>query len=118
MINGAQSYLQQKGYQDAKVYWVSGAFEIPLLSQKLLKTNDALIALGVVIEGKTAHFDYVCQGLTDGIMRVILDSEKPIGFGVLMTYSREDAEKRAKDKEKNKGWTTAAAVIKSLEHCN
>lgn len=97
-----------------EIHHVNGAVEIPLLCQQLLKKFDAVIALGVVIKGDTAHFDYVCKAVTDGVMRVMLDSQKVIGFGVLMTYNSQQAFDRVGDNESNKGYTCAQTVHQRL----
>lgn len=115
LIAGAQAALDsaQASYS---VYRVAGAFEIPLASKVALETYDAVVALGVVIRGDTPHFDYVCDAVTSGITRIILDSQKPIGFGLLTV----DNEKQALDRSQepfngdNKGVEAAQAVLASL----
>ena len=92
-------------------FMVDGAVEIPLLCQDLLATYDAIVALGVVIKGETAHFEYVCRAVTDGVMRVMLDSGKVIGFGVLMTYDVKQAEARVVEGDTNKGWQCVQTYI-------
>ncbi len=97
-----------------------GAFEIPITMQSAAETGryDALIAVGAVIRGETAHFDYVCQGVTDGLRDVSLRSRIPVAFGVLTTESVEQALERAAapgDSGKNKG---AEAAEVALEMAN
>jgi 6,7-dimethyl-8-ribityllumazine synthase len=72
---------------------VAGAVEIPLILQKLARTGKykALLAIGCVIQGTTPHFDYVCKFVTDGILRVQLDTHTPIGFGVLTCNNEAEA---------------------------
>jgi 6,7-dimethyl-8-ribityllumazine synthase len=76
---------------------VAGAIEIPLVLQKLAKTNryQALLAIGCVIKGDTPHFDYVCKFVSEGILRVQLDDNIPIGFGVLTCNDEAQAQARA-----------------------
>lgn len=74
-----------------EVKWVPGAFEIPLVAKRMAADCDAIIALGCVIEGGTDHYDMVCRAVTDGIMRVQLDTDTPIVFEVLMVKKMEDA---------------------------
>ena len=77
---------------------VAGAIEIPLILQKLAKTNHyhALLAIGCVIKGDTPHFDYVCKFVSEGILRVQLDNNIPIGFGVLTCNDEAQAQARAR----------------------
>ncbi|OGL30900.1 6,7-dimethyl-8-ribityllumazine synthase [Candidatus Saccharibacteria bacterium RIFCSPHIGHO2_12_FULL_41_12] len=81
---------------DIEVIHVAGSVEIPLLLQTMAKkgTYDALVALGCVVKGETAHFDYVCKYATEGILRVQLDHCMPIAFGVLMCDNFDQAESR------------------------
>ena len=94
---------------------VPGAFELPLACQRAARLNkaDALIALGVVIRGGTPHFDYVCQGVTEGLMRVGLDESIPIGFGLLTVDNESQAIDRAgfTDSTENKGREAAEAAL-------
>ena len=70
------------GYE---ISFVPGSFELPLAAQKLLDSGfDAAVVVGLVLKGETPHFDYVCQGVTQGVMQLQLSRSKPIGFGVLM----------------------------------
>src|SRR6478609_11723156 len=62
---------------------VPGAFELPVAAQALAAKYDVVVAFGAVIRGETPHFDYVCSAATDGLLRVSLDSGKPVGFGLL-----------------------------------
>tara|TARA_R110000868_G_scaffold392875_1_gene663695 strand:- start:10624 stop:11082 length:459 start_codon:yes stop_codon:yes gene_type:complete len=75
---------------------VPGAFEIPYAAQQLAAHVDAVITLGAVIRGETPHFDYVCDQCASGVMRVMLDEQTPIAFGVLTTETLDQAWARAK----------------------
>jgi len=101
-----------------EVIYVPGSFEIPFMAQKLLtntaKTFDGAVALGLVLRGSTAHFDYVCQGVTQGIMDVQLNLQKPIGFGVLMCDTLEQAHDRAGGKVEDKGSDATIATLALL----
>lgn len=92
---------------------VPGAIEIPLTAQLLAKTNtyDAIICLGAVIRGETSHYDYVCQQVSAGCQRVMLDHEIPVIFGVLTTESTEQALDRVGGKEGHKGKEAADVAI-------
>ncbi len=96
--------------------WVPGSFELPLKAQQLAerKEIDAVICLGCVIQGETAHFDYICQGVAYGIMKVMLKANKPIAFGVLTTLTQKQAEDRAGGKYGNKGEEAALTAVKML----
>lgn len=99
--------------EDIEIVWVPGAFEMPLIAKKLAKTNkyDAIVCLGAVIRGATAHFDYVSGEVTKGIASVSLETEVPVIFGVLTTDTIEQAIERAGTKAGNKGSEAAATAI-------
>ncbi|NWQ41587.1 6,7-dimethyl-8-ribityllumazine synthase [Bacillus sp. EB106-08-02-XG196] len=115
LLSGAQDALKRHGVSDGDVdiAWVPGAFEIPLIAQKLAnsKKYDAVITLGTVIRGSTPHFDYVCNEVAKGVSRINLDSGIPVIFGVLTTDSIEQAIERAGTKAGNKGWDVATGAI-------
>jgi 6,7-dimethyl-8-ribityllumazine synthase len=96
---------------------VPGSFELPLVAQWMTekKEVDAVICLGCVIQGETAHFDYICQAVAYGVMRVNLKSSKPVAFGVLTTLNKQQAMDRAGGKFGNKGEEAAVTVVKMLE---
>ncbi|MFN5548203.1 MAG: 6,7-dimethyl-8-ribityllumazine synthase, partial [Bacteroidota bacterium] len=96
---------------------VPGSFELPLAAQWMAerKDTDAVICLGCVIQGDTPHFDYVCQGVTYGIMKVNLKYGKPVAFGVVTTLNKKQALERAGGKLGNKGEEAALTVVKMLE---
>lgn len=76
-------------------YRVAGALELPVVVQAAAENHDAVVALGCVIKGETPHFDYVCDSVTQGLTRIALDTGKPVGNGVLTTFTREQATARA-----------------------
>ena len=88
---------------------VPGAFEIPITISKNLKKYDAFLALGCVIKGKTPHFDFISQTITNAIMNLSIDSKKPIGNGVITCLNMSQAKLR-----KKKGAEAAKAVISIL----
>jgi 6,7-dimethyl-8-ribityllumazine synthase len=95
------------------VAWCPGAFEIPLVAQRLAATKryDAIICLGAVIRGSTPHFDYVSGEVAKGVAKVQLDAGLPVIFGVLTTDSIEQAVERAGTKAGNKGWDAAVSAL-------
>jgi len=96
---------------------VPGSYELPLGAQWSAeqKTIDAVICLGCVIQGETPHFDYICQAVAYGIMKVNLTTKKPIAFGVLTTTNKRQALERAGGKYGNKGEEAAITAVKMLE---
>lgn len=115
LLSGALAAIQRHGAEDnaAEVAWVPGAFEIPLIAQKMAESGkyDAVITLGAVIRGSTPHFDYVCGEVSKGVGSLSLKTGIPVIFGVLTTDSIEQAIERAGTKAGNKGWEAATAAI-------
>jgi 6,7-dimethyl-8-ribityllumazine synthase len=97
LLEGCLSRLRELGCEDIDVFWVPGAFEIPLAAQVAIESGryDAFVALGAVIRGGTAHFECVCQGVTDGLQQVSLRTGASVAFGVLTTDNAEQALKRS-----------------------
>ena len=115
LLQGAQSGLIRHGVsEDAiDVVWGPGALEIPLAATRLARAGDyaAIICLGAVIRGETAHFDYVAAGAAQGIMRAGVDTDMPMIFGVLTTDTVEQAQARAGGKQGNKGFEAAETAL-------
>ncbi|BCJ85802.1 6,7-dimethyl-8-ribityllumazine synthase [Effusibacillus dendaii] len=115
LLSGALDALKRHGVDEdaVSVAWVPGAFEIPLIAQKMAASNkyDAVITLGAVIRGSTPHFDYVCAEVSKGVASVSLKTGVPTIFGVLTTDTIEQAIERAGTKAGNKGWEAAATAI-------
>ncbi len=99
--------------KDITTVWSPGAFEMPLIAQKLAKSGkyDSVICLGAVIRGATPHFDYVSAEVSKGVANVGLDTGVPVIFGVLTTDTIEQAIERAGTKAGNKGWDSAIGAI-------
>lgn len=118
LIDGAVDYLTRHGASrdNLVIVRVPGAFEIPLVCQKLAasKKYDGIVAVGAVIRGGTPHFDYVCAEATKGIAHVSLEHSLPIGFGLLTTDNLEQAVERAGSKGGNKGVEAASALLESI----
>jgi 6,7-dimethyl-8-ribityllumazine synthase len=115
LLAGALDALVRSGAnnEDIDIVKVPGAFEIPLLSQKMAQkgTYHAVICLGAVIRGATPHFDYVSSEVTKGIASVSVKTNVPVILGVLTTDTIEQAIERAGTKAGNKGWEAAIAAI-------
>jgi len=111
LVKGAQKAL---GEQKVPVYWIPGAYELPLACQLLSEKHDALIAVGAVIRGETSHFDYVCEVASRGIAEVSRQKEIPIGFGVITADTVRQAAARSADNDNNFGYKAAMAAIDML----
>ena len=92
-----------------KIIRVPGAFEIPFTISKNLRKYDGFIALGCVIKGQTPHFDFISKAATDHIMKISVDSKKPVGNGIITCLNMKQAIKR-----KHKGKEASKAVISVL----
>ena len=117
LIAGAKRALTEAQVGTVEVQFVPGSFEIPLAAQFAFEAGfDAVVALGLVLKGETPHFDYVCQGVTQGVIDVSLKHSKPIGYGVLMCNDLDQAIDRcgrATSKE-DKGYDSAVAALELL----
>lgn len=114
LLAGAERALQAAGNDDYKVVRVPGAFELPLAAKLAIQNGaEVVIALGVVIQGETPHFDYVCDSATSGLTRVQLDSSVPIGFGLLTVANEKQALDRAglPESKEDKGAEAVEAAI-------
>jgi 6,7-dimethyl-8-ribityllumazine synthase len=115
LLQGALDNLKRHDVaeSDIDVAWVPGAFEMPLVAQRLAKTGayDAVVCLGAVIRGGTPHFEYVAAEVAKGIAKVSLESGVPVAFGVLTTDTIEQAVERAGTKAGNKGWAAATSAL-------
>jgi 6,7-dimethyl-8-ribityllumazine synthase len=119
LLEGCSARLGELGGDSLDVLWVPGAFEIPLAAQNAARSGryDGLVAIGTVIRGDTPHFEYVCQGVTEGVGRVSLAEKLPIAFCVLTTETVEQAlERAAKPGEpgSNKGAEAAEVVVEMV----
>lgn len=118
LLSGALDGLIRHGVRedDIHVAWVPGAFEIPLIASRMVKSKkyDAVICLGAVIRGSTSHYDYVCSEVSKGIASVSLASDIPVMFGVLTTENIEQAIERAGTKAGNKGYDCALGAIEMV----
>ena len=119
LVRGAMDALKRHGASDKQIEIVRapGAFDLPLVARKLAQSRryDAIVAVGAVIKGATAHFDYVAGECAGGLARVAHDTGIPVSFGVLTTDTIEQAIERAGTKAGNKG---ADAALAALELAN
>lgn len=118
LLEGALSTLLAANVnrEDIIINEVPGTFELPFGAQRMLKAIklDAVICLGCVIQGETRHFDFICDATANGIMRVSLDNELPVIFGVLTTNTMQQAIDRSGGLHGNKGIEAAATALQLL----
>lgn len=112
LIEGARRACAESG-ASATLIRVPGTFELPVAADRAAVGYDAVVALGVVIRGGTPHFDYVCRAATDGLTRVALDRQTPVGFGVLTCDNEQQALDRAglPGSVEDKGYEAATAAL-------
>jgi 6,7-dimethyl-8-ribityllumazine synthase len=119
LVDGAVDCLIRHNAKEENItlYWVPGAFEIPLMAQRVAaaKKHDAVICLGAVIRGGTPHFEYIAAEVSKGIASVGLEADMPVVFGVLTTDTIEQAVERAGTKAGNKGWDAALTAIEMAD---
>lgn len=96
---------------------VPGAFEIPIVAKRLAQSGkfDGVLCLGCVIRGGTAHFEYICRGVTDGVMHAMLETNVPMGFGVLTTETLQQAAERSAGREGSKGREALLALLETIQ---
>lgn len=117
LVEGAMAVLADRGIppEDSPVYWVPGAFELPVVAKRLAESRafDAVVCLGAVIRGDTPHFDYVAGECAAGVARVALDTGVPVGFGVLTTDDLDQALARVGGSAGHKGAEAAATALET-----
>lgn len=118
LLKGAKEALLDNGVKEENIMirFVPGAFELPLGCQFMIENSevDGIVAIGVVIQGETKHFDFVCQGTTHGIMDVNLKYNKPVAFCVLTDNNIHQSIDRSGGKHGNKGTECAVACLKMV----
>lgn len=119
LLDGALEAIERHGadLESVDVAWVPGAYDIPVAAKQMAIAGryDAVICLGAVIRGSTAHFDYVAGGAAGGINSVALETDLPVIFGVITTETIEQAIERAGTKMGNKGFEAAVAAIEMAD---
>lgn len=118
LLGGCVDGLTRHGVKDDDITaaWVPGAFEIPLVAEKMAESGkyDAVICLGAVIRGSTTHYDYVCNEVSKGVAQVGLKAKIPVLFGVVTTENIEQAIERSGTKSGNKGYDCALSAIEMV----
>lgn len=127
LVEGSRIALKESGVKEEniKIFYVPGAFEIPSLMKKLCRENndkkiyDGILAIGCVIKGETAHFEYISSAVSENINRIAYEYEIPTGFCVLTCYTDEQAESRCRlnpaNADTNKGYDAAIAMLEMIE---
>jgi 6,7-dimethyl-8-ribityllumazine synthase len=119
LIEGCRKRLTELGVTEKNILIirVAGAMELPLAAQHSIRSlkPKAVCALGAVVRGGTPHFDYVCQGVTQGLMTVMLENHVPVTFGVLTVDTMAQALERAGGKAGNKGEEAAEAAVEMAD---
>jgi 6,7-dimethyl-8-ribityllumazine synthase len=122
LVDGAMEALVKYGvaFDDIDVVWVPGAWELPIAARWLVSTEryDGIVAVGAVIRGETAHFDYIAGEASRGLAAISAEFETPVGFGVLTCDTDEQAEARAGGAHGNKGWDAAVATLEMVDLYN
>jgi 6,7-dimethyl-8-ribityllumazine synthase len=115
LVEGAAGALEKHGVPggDVDLVWVPGALEIPMVAKRLAARGEyaAVVCLGAVVRGETAHFEYVAGEAAHGIRQAALETGVPVIFGVLTTDTMEQALDRAGGAHGNKGWDAAVAAM-------
>ncbi|HEV7899142.1 MAG TPA: 6,7-dimethyl-8-ribityllumazine synthase [Planosporangium sp.] len=116
LLDRAMEAAKACGVEHVTVARVAGSVELPVIAQVLARRYDAVVALGVVIRGDTAHFDVVCQAVTSGLTRVALDESTPVAHGVLTVENYEQARDRAgfDGSAEDKGWYATVAALDAV----
>lgn len=116
LVDGARSALGEHGVrdEDSVVLKVPGSFELPLIADKVARTGqwDAVVCIGAVVRGETAHFDHICRTATDGLSQVSRDTGIPVLLGILTTYNVEQALERAGGRVGNNGYNVTESAIR------
>ena len=119
LLEGAIGAIRRHGGEEGAVdvIWVPGSYEIPVVARELALSEgyDAIVCLGAVIRGATAHFDYVAGGVAGGISKVALETRVPVIFGVITTETIEQAIERAGTKMGNKGFEAAVSAMEMAD---
>jgi len=117
LLEGALDAIRRHGGGAVDVAWVPGSYEIPVAAREMATSGryDAVVCLGAVIRGATAHFDYVASGAASGISSVALETGIPVIFGVITTETIEQAIERAGTKMGNKGFEAAVSAIEMAD---
>jgi 6,7-dimethyl-8-ribityllumazine synthase len=111
LLQGAKETLSGLSADKVEVVRVPGAFELPAAARHLSKRYDAVVAIGVVVQGETPHFDFVCDTVSEALQRLATEEGVALGFGLVTTLTMSQALDRAGGKSGNRGSDAAAAAV-------
>jgi 6,7-dimethyl-8-ribityllumazine synthase len=112
LLEGALQTLDKAGVTDVTVVEVPGAFDLPLIVRQLAESgNDAVVAIGAVVEGETDHYEHVAHRASEGLMQVMLETGVPVTYGVLAVRDPAHARARSANDDHNKGAEAAEAAV-------
>lgn len=118
LVDGAKSALGEHGVrdEDTLIAKVPGSFELPLVADKLARTGewDAVVCIGAIVRGETAHFDHICRTATDGLSEISRQTGVPVILGILTTYNVEQALERAGGRVGNNGYNVTESAIRMV----
>ncbi len=116
LLNCSIREIKKNGYKNIQIKYVSGAFEIPNVVSQNINKFSAFIALGCIIKGKTDHYYFISNAVTNGLINLTIKSKKPIGFGILTCNNLKQARERASILKKNKGKEVAKGIISIIKN--
>ena len=118
LVDGATRKLKTSGYQNLKLIYVPGTYEIPVVISNFIDLYDSFIVLGCVIKGETDHYDFLCSSVFNNLTSLSITSKKPIVNGIITCKNTKQAIERAYIKKKDKGGDVAEALIKVYKTIN
>ena len=114
LVESGRMHLESLGFTDLKIVYVPGAWELVHAAQKELAHADGVIAYGVVIRGETTHYELISESSAQGLMQVSINTNKPIGFGLIAAENVSQAHERTNASKLNKGKEIAQSVVEML----
>ena len=114
LLNSGRAHLEALGFTNVKIVYVPGAWELVHATQKELAHADGVIAYGVVIRGETTHYELISESTAQGLMQLSINTNKPIGFGLIATENLLQAEERVDPSKLNKGREIAQSLVEML----
>ena len=114
LVESGRMHLESLGFTSLKIVYVPGSWELVHAAQKELEHADGVIAYGVVIRGETTHYELISEASTHGLMQISIDSNKPIGFGLIAAENLSQAKERTNSSKLNKGKEIAQSLVEML----
>ena len=115
LVKSGTAHLEALGLTNLKIVYVPGAWELVHAAQKELAHADGVIAFGVVIRGETTHYELISESVAQGLMRISIDTKKPVAFGLIATENLQQAEDRVSSSKLNKGREIAQSLVEMLD---